>query len=54
MFYLIVLGHKKKAKNQEKPNDLPQVTDTPNHIRAKKYQVHATSSDLWLWCLTPL
>ena len=28
MFYLIVLGQKKKAKKQEKPNDLPQVTDT--------------------------
>ena len=54
MFYLVIVGQQKKAKKQEKPNDLPQVTDTLNHIRARKYQVHATSSDLWLWCLTPL
>ena len=43
-----------ESEDQEKTNDLPLVTDTLNHIRARKYQVHATSSGLWLWCLTPL
>jgi len=32
MFSLIIVGQQKTTKNLEKTNDLPQVTDTLNHI----------------------